>query len=163
MALPIGAADLVADERVGGVGVGDAQERLGEAHQDHALLGREAVFVQERVEPALPDPLLAHAAHEVARALGDAVERVRRQRGRLDELLDGASLVGTGGGAHLLPERIRRGRRGGEDDHGERSTMKPGGPKVPLPAGRGWRASASRVRVSAGGGPVAQLVRADRS
>ena len=34
-------ADLLGDQRIGRVGVGDAQQRLGEAHQDDALLGGE--------------------------------------------------------------------------------------------------------------------------
>ena len=40
--LPAPLADLLGDQRIGRVGVGDAQQRLGKAHQDDALLGGEA-------------------------------------------------------------------------------------------------------------------------
>ena len=53
MAIPILAADLVGDELVGGVGVGDAQQRLGEAHEHHALFGGERVFLHEGIDAAL--------------------------------------------------------------------------------------------------------------
>ncbi len=35
--LPVGAGDLVADQPVDGLGIGDAQQCLGEAHQRDAL------------------------------------------------------------------------------------------------------------------------------
>ena len=54
--LPIGGGDLVADQPVGGLGVGNAQQRLGEAHQRHALAARERVFLQEGIDAALPEP-----------------------------------------------------------------------------------------------------------
>ena len=47
MARPFAGAQLVADQPVGGVGVGDAQQRLGEAHQHDALARAQLVFVQE--------------------------------------------------------------------------------------------------------------------
>ena len=116
--LPIRAADLVTDESIGGFGVGDAQQRLGEAHQHHAFLGREPVFVQEGVEPALADPLLTHTADEVACAFGNAVERIGWQRRRLDQLLHNSGFVRAGGGAHRVPQLIGRRRRLFEDHHG---------------------------------------------
>ena len=50
MALPVGVAQLVADQALRRFGVGNAQQRLCEAHQNHALTGREVELVQERVE-----------------------------------------------------------------------------------------------------------------
>ena len=44
--------ELVVDQRVGGLGVGHAQQRLGKAHQRDAFLGAETVGGEERVEPA---------------------------------------------------------------------------------------------------------------
>jgi hypothetical protein len=44
--------DFVVDEIVGGRGIGDAQQRLGQAHQDDAFLGRQPVFSEERIDPA---------------------------------------------------------------------------------------------------------------
>ena len=50
MRAPVAAADLVADQRVAGLVVGNAQQRLGEAHQRHALLARQRIFVDQRVD-----------------------------------------------------------------------------------------------------------------
>ena len=47
MPLPIGAGDTVLDQRIGGGGVGDAQQRLGEAQEGHAFCGAEAVLGEE--------------------------------------------------------------------------------------------------------------------
>ena len=47
MVLPVAAADAVLDQGVGGGGVGDAQQRLGEAEQRNAFGGAQAVFLQE--------------------------------------------------------------------------------------------------------------------
>ena len=54
MPLPVGGGNLVADQLVDGLGIGDAQQRLGETHQSHALLRGQGVFVQKGVEPAPP-------------------------------------------------------------------------------------------------------------
>jgi hypothetical protein len=49
---PVHVLDLVADQPVLGLRVGHAQERLGQAHQHHALARVEAVGVHERLDPA---------------------------------------------------------------------------------------------------------------
>ena len=54
---PVGAADLVADEGVEGRRVGHPEIGLGQAHEGHALVGREAVLRQE-------------GFHEVGRGVG---------------------------------------------------------------------------------------------
>ena len=46
--VPGAAGELVADERVGGFRIGNAQQRLREAHQHHAFARRQAVAAQER-------------------------------------------------------------------------------------------------------------------
>ena len=51
--LPVPSADLLGDQRVGGVLVGDAQQRLGEAHQDDAFLRGQPVLVHEGVDAAV--------------------------------------------------------------------------------------------------------------
>ncbi len=51
MRLPVGVAELVGDQQVGGLGIGDAQERLGEAEQRHALRRVEPIFLKELVDP----------------------------------------------------------------------------------------------------------------
>src|SRR3546814_1875971 len=55
-----------------GGGVGDAQQRLGEAHEHHALAAGQLELVQEGVKAAEPDPLAPHRRHQAARLLGDA-------------------------------------------------------------------------------------------
>ena len=52
MGLPVAAADLVADQRVARLVVGNAQQRLGQAHQRHALLARERIFVDQPFDAA---------------------------------------------------------------------------------------------------------------
>ena len=49
MRRPVVRRDLVADQLVHRLGVGHAQQRLGQAHQRHALLGREAVGRKEHL------------------------------------------------------------------------------------------------------------------
>ena len=82
MLLPAAAADLLGDQRVGGVLVGDAQQRLGEAHQDDAFLGGEAVLVHEGIDAAVLVAVGARGAHQPARQLGDAPALVGRGRWR---------------------------------------------------------------------------------
>ena len=52
MGPPVAGADLVADQRVAGARVGDAQQRLGQAHQRHALLAGQRVFVDQPFDAA---------------------------------------------------------------------------------------------------------------
>ena len=52
MRTPVAAADLVADQRVARLVVGDAQQRLGQAHQRHALLAGERIFVDQPFDAA---------------------------------------------------------------------------------------------------------------
>ena len=75
MALPIGGGDLVADQPVDGLGIGNAQQRLGEAHQRDALRRGQRIFLQERVEPAFAETLAAHRHDQPARGRGDPVAR----------------------------------------------------------------------------------------
>ena len=63
---PVAAAQLVGDQPVGGLVIGDAQQGLGEAHQDHALLRREVVLAQEGVQAGLGRGRLAHCLDELA-------------------------------------------------------------------------------------------------
>ena len=103
---PLRAGELVADERVGGLGVRDAQQRLGETHQHDALARGEPEAAQEcfgaeRLAGAPPD-----LARKPERPGRDAATRrvvesdARRQRG------DAFSLVGAVGTPDRLP-RVR--------------------------------------------------------
>ena len=69
MRAPVRGLDLVGDQLVDGLGVGHPQQRLGEAHQPDALLGREAVFGEEGLHHRRRGAG-AHLAHQAGR-LGD--------------------------------------------------------------------------------------------
>ena len=49
---PVAWRQLVANQRVAGGDVGDAQQGLGEAHQRHAFLARQRIFVNEPLDAA---------------------------------------------------------------------------------------------------------------
>ena len=79
MLVPLAGADLVADERVARRGIGDAQQRLGQAHQRHAFLRRERIFLEQ----ALDETRAAGVGLAVAQGLRQpAGERLGR-RGEL--------------------------------------------------------------------------------
>ena len=63
--LPVGVAELVADQLVGGFLVGDAQQRLGHAHQQHAFLAAQVVLAHEGLDRALVLGAGAHPPHQV--------------------------------------------------------------------------------------------------
>ena len=58
--LPVTARELVTDQSVRGRGVGNAQQRFGHAHQQHALLCRQVVLVQERFHAGAVGVARAH-------------------------------------------------------------------------------------------------------
>jgi len=72
MRVPVGLAELVADQAVGGAGVGDAQQRFGHAHQQHAFLGAEVVLAHEGFDRAL---LQGAGAHRADQAHGGGLDR----------------------------------------------------------------------------------------
>jgi hypothetical protein len=116
---PVTVGDLIADQRVAGGGVGDAQQRLGQAHQRDALLAGEREFTHQ---PSTAPPLgLARSAVTSARGGGGLVLHVRRQRGLFQqrgEALGLAAAIGFGDRAAQ-----RRGLADGRGEGGE-------GPKV---------------------------------
>ncbi len=80
MLAPIRRRDLVFDQRVDGLGIRDAQQRLGQAHQRHALIGREAIFRQEHFHEARAR-LPPYVAHQLRAAFRDAGTIFGRQVG----------------------------------------------------------------------------------
>ena len=66
MGAPCGAADLVGDQRVARRRVGHAQQRFAQAHQRHALLAGERVFVHQALHQAGDRPF-AQRRDELAR------------------------------------------------------------------------------------------------
>ena len=67
---PVGPRKLVGDQLVGGVRVGNPQQRLGEAHHRDALVGAEIVGVKEGVETGRL--VRAHALARASRAVAVA-------------------------------------------------------------------------------------------
>ena len=61
---PVPGADLLGDQAIGGVGIGNAQQRLGQAQQQHAFLRTQVVLLQERIKSGLLTPRGAHCFHE---------------------------------------------------------------------------------------------------
>ena len=92
MPLPIGTADLVGDQTVAGLRIGDAQQRLGKTHEDDTLVARQLVFAHERIEPATPKPRFPHDLDQPCRGLLNALERGARQR-RLRQSFVGACFL----------------------------------------------------------------------
>ncbi len=67
MLLPVAPANLVGNQLVGGVIIGNAKQRLGKAHQNHALLARQRVFLHELVNATLLLAALAHLLDQARR------------------------------------------------------------------------------------------------
>ncbi len=95
--VPLPAGELVANEAIGGVGIGNAQERFRQAHQHHAFLRRQVVLVHEGIEAAVGLAPRAHRQHQLAGAIGNTPARVVGN-GRLREQgPDARGLVGEEG------------------------------------------------------------------
>ena len=88
MLVPGAARDLVGDERVGGRRVGNAQQRLREAHQDDALVARQPVLVHERIDARVLAFGRPGGMNEVARDLARAAALVLGENGALDQRAD---------------------------------------------------------------------------
>ena len=107
MRAPVAGRELVADQRVAGRGVGNAQQCFGEAHQRHALLARQRIFVDQtldaaraRLRPQLGDEAMGERA--------DAVRFVRVRACELDERRYALRLGRPVGGGDRAPERRLR-------------------------------------------------------
>ena len=50
VAFPVGDTELVADQGISGLGIGDAHQRLGQTHQQDAFAGVQAIFQQQGVD-----------------------------------------------------------------------------------------------------------------
>ena len=60
MLVPVLAANLVGNQLVGRIGIGDAQQCFSETHEHHAFFARQRIFQHELVDttlltPAFPD------------------------------------------------------------------------------------------------------------
>ena len=118
--LPLPAADLVADQRVARGGVGNAQQRLGQAHQRHAFLRRQRKLLQQPLhQPGAPHGPLALAQRlrqlkgQRVRALGLRRPQLRARQQRRQRLGLGQA---RGGGDRGAQRRlgVHVGVQGGE-------------------------------------------------
>ena len=112
--VPVGAAELVGDQLLGGGVVRDAQQRLGEAHQHDAFARGEVVLAQQRVDAAR---LALPAADRLDEGRGrnpHASGLPGRQRRALDERRERRRFVGEVALGEFGAERRRRGVRGVE-------------------------------------------------
>jgi len=64
MLAPVALADLVGDEAVGGLAVGYAQQRFGQAHQGDALFRRQREFMHQGVHAGGAGAFFAHRRHQ---------------------------------------------------------------------------------------------------
>ena len=83
--VPVAATDLVADQRVPGRRVGDAQQRLGQTHQRDAFGRRQRELAHQRVDAAGLHALRAQRLDQAPRIGTDPQERVGRQRRAVDQ------------------------------------------------------------------------------
>ncbi|MCW0416701.1 hypothetical protein NB689_002455 [Xanthomonas sacchari] len=111
--LPVRIAELVADQLVGGVLVGDAQQRFGHAHQQHAFLAAEVVLAHEGLDRAL---VLGAGAHPGDQVGGQRLHPGLVGRGQARLLEQFAYVFGfvlEPGGGDRRAQGLRRGREFG--------------------------------------------------
>ena len=103
---PLG--DLLGDQLIGRLGIGDAQQRLGDAHQDDAFLAGKAVLAHEGVDAGVLAAVGARRIDEPARQVGRAATLVLREHGALDQAVEQALLVDEMVGGDLVARRQLR-------------------------------------------------------
>ncbi len=113
MFLPVGLAELVADQLVGGGLVGDAQQRLGHAHEQHTFLAGQVVLAHERFDHALLAGAQAYARDELGRTRQHQRAFGRRQAGLVEQFLDGLGFIARPGCGDTGPGGVGRGRQFG--------------------------------------------------
>ena len=116
MGIPVGVAELVADQFVGGGLVRDAQQGLGHAHQQHAFLGAQVVFAHEGLDHRRVGGAQAGAFHQ-----GHGLSLHGRGIGRADgglgqQFVDVFGLVAQIRGGDALHQFRPSGRQFGGDD-----------------------------------------------
>ena len=69
MLVPLGGVQLVANQRIGRLGIRHAQQRLGQAHEHDAFLGVEAVLLQQGIDTIAGIVTLAYIFDQPGRTL----------------------------------------------------------------------------------------------
>ncbi len=65
MLIPFAVAELIADQAIGGFGIRHAQQRFRQAHQHHAFLRGQRIFLKQRIYAAMGGPR-ADTVHQFA-------------------------------------------------------------------------------------------------
>ena len=113
--LPVGIAELVADQLVGGLLVRNAQQRFGHAHQQHAFFAAQVVLAHEGFDRALVLGTHAHALDQVGGSGLHLGLVGGRQTCPLQQLAHMGGLVLQPGIGDRLAERVGNGGQlGGE-------------------------------------------------
>ena len=115
MAFPILAAHLVGDQLVGGLGIGNPEQRLGQAHQHHALFGGERVFLHEGIDAALLRAPCPDRGHELPGQFRHALLVIGGQRRLGGEYPHSGGFIGKQAGGN--------GGAAGQCSHGRTSWM----------------------------------------
>ena len=120
MLLPVTRADLVADQGICRFGIGNAQKRLCQAHEDDALAARQVELMQQRIKTG---GLRAIAPDRFNKCCGtriDALERLRRQLGFLDQSAHRLAFIRSVDATYRQPGRTSLRKRNGKDKGGHR-------------------------------------------
>ncbi len=111
MRLPVAVGNLVADQRIARGGIGNAQQRLGEAHQRHTFLARQRIFMHQPFD-ARTLVLGAQRLDQLARGGAYRLAVGFRQGGLFEQ---GGNTFGfraaIGGGDRLTQRRLLADRR----------------------------------------------------
>ena len=120
---PVSLADLVADEAVGGRGVGNSQQRFGEAHERHPLLAGERELLHQVIDAACAAALPAYRGDQRARAGANPCRIRIRGFQLLGEPRNAFGLVAPVGARNRVAERAALDRltRGGAHSAGSLS------------------------------------------
>ena len=90
---PRAARYLICDERVRRFSVGNSEQRFGEAHQDDALVRREAILVHEGIDAGVIGFVGTRPVYETTRHVGGAAALVLGEKRPLDQRADEPRLV----------------------------------------------------------------------
>ena len=123
MRFPVGVAEFVRDEFVGGRLVRNAQQCLGHTHQQHAFLAGKIVFAHERFDRALLIDLAANARDQFGGACQHEFALRRGQAGLRQQLVNDFGLVATICRSHVRGDAIRREGQFWGDDTGVHESL----------------------------------------
>ncbi len=107
VALPAPAGDLLGDKLVGGVAVGNPEQRLGDAHQDDAFLAGKPVLAHEGIDAGVLGFVGARGMDEAASDVGGAPTLLLGKHRALDQTVEQPRLVDEMVRRYLVARRQR--------------------------------------------------------